>query len=71
MKGKQDIKLKSGAEVTIDWDSKTKCKKCGAEMWWAVVHKSMKLVPVVLVGMAEWDNHFIDCKYANEFRKLR
>ena len=24
----QQIHLKSGIEVTVDWNSKTKCKKC-------------------------------------------
>lgn len=65
----QDIKLKSGADVTVDWTSKTKCKRCGERMWWAVNHKSKKMTPIVLVGLAEWDNHFIDCKYAKEFKK--
>lgn len=64
----QKIKLRSGSEVTADWDSKTNCKKCGKEIFWAMT-KNEKPMPIILVGLAEWDSHFADCKFAKEFRK--
>jgi len=65
----QDIKLKSGIEVTVDWESKTKCKKCKKEIWFAVTHKNLKVMPIELVGLAKWDSHFATCPFADEFRK--
>ena len=62
------IKLKCGIEVLIDWNSQTQCKGCGQEIMWAVTRKK-KLIPVRLVGLAEWDTHFIDCPMADKFRK--
>ena len=63
----QDIHLKSGLEVTIDWNSKQKCK-CGAEFWFALT-KNKKFIPVVLVGHAVFETHFADCPLASKFRK--
>ena len=57
----QEIKLKSGIEVTVDWDSKTKCKSCGSEIYWAVT-KNKKQMPIELVGLAEWESRRIKPK---------
>lgn len=67
---KQKIKLKSGIEVVVDWDSKTTCKNCNAEIYWAET-KNGKFMPIELVGLAEWDTHYATCKFANEFKKNR
>ncbi len=63
----QVIHLKSGLEVVVDWNSKQKCK-CGAEFWFALT-KNKKFIPIVLVGLCEWETHFADCPFANKFRK--
>ncbi|MFA5128541.1 MAG: hypothetical protein WC445_01090 [Patescibacteria group bacterium] len=63
----QEIQLKGGAKVIVNWSSKTKCK-CGAEFWWACT-KNHKMIPIVLVGHCEWAAHFADCPLAGKFRK--
>jgi hypothetical protein len=40
------------------------CRKCGRKMFWLKTIKGNN-APVTL----ELTNHFIDCKFANEFRK--
>lgn len=63
----QTIHLKCGVEVTVDWNAKTKCKACGKDIWFGKT-KTGKLMPFVLVGLAEWDTHFADCPKAEEFK---
>lgn len=64
----QTIKLKGGAEVYLDLDAKrTKCKKCGELIRFGMT-KNNKYIPVIQIG-DEWQCHFADCKFANEFRK--
>ena len=41
-----------------------KCKKCGKDMFW-LTSKKGKAIPTCLNLV----NHFIDCKFAKEFRK--
>lgn len=66
----QQIKLKSGAWVMADWDSRTKCKSCGAEIFWAKTNKGGNM-PIELVGLAEWDSHYATCPQANKWRKKK
>lgn len=66
----QEIKLECGIEVEVDWNSKTKCKGCGAEIYWAVT-KNEKVIPIELVGFMKWDTHWALCKSANKFRKKK
>ncbi len=63
----QQIKLKCGIEVVVDWSSKKKCE-CGEEIFFAVT-KNKKTMPIYLVGLAEWDTHFANCPLARKFRK--
>ena len=70
MEKRQDIILENGMEVTIDHNAKDKCKKCGADIIWGVT-KNLKLIPLVLVGLAKWNTHFIDCPFVDELRKWR
>lgn len=65
----QDIHLRNGIELTVDWNSKMVCR-CGVEIWWGRT-KNHKFMPIELVGLAEWDSHFATCPYAKEFRHQR
>jgi hypothetical protein len=65
----QIIKLKGGAEVMADWATKTKCKSCSQEIFWAKT-KSGKQMPIEICGLAEWQSHFASCPDALKFRKL-
>ena len=66
----QDIKLECGIDVKVDWNSKTKCRGCGKEIYWAVT-KNEKVIPIELVGLMKWDTHFATCPQANKFRKVK
>ena len=70
MKKEQVIKLKGGAEVLVDWATKTQCKKCGKKIYWAKT-KTGKLMPIEVCGLAEWQSHFAGCPFAKEFRKSK
>lgn len=63
------IHLNCGLDVLADMNSQTHCKGCGQKIWWAVNPKTKKMLPIVLVGLAEWDTHFADCPMADKFRK--
>jgi len=63
----QEIKLKCGITVAIDFANKKKCR-CGAEIMFALT-KNNKFIPVELVGNAEWDTHFATCPFAKKFKK--
>lgn len=63
----QEVKLKCGIKVLADFRTKKKCK-CGQDIWFARTQKG-KTMPIVLVGLAEWDTHFADCPFAKKFRK--
>ena len=65
----QQIKLKCGIEVVVNWNSKKKCE-CGEEIYFAVT-KNNKTMPICLVGLAEWDTHFANCPLARKFRKKK
>ena len=65
----QQIKLKCGIEVVVDWSTKKKCE-CGEEIFFAVT-KNKKTMPIYLVGLAEWDTHFANCPMARKFRKKK
>ncbi len=62
------IELKSGIEVCVDMASQDWCKGCHSKIWWAVTKKK-KLIPICLVGLAEWETHFVNCPMADKFRK--
>ncbi len=59
--------LRGGAYVNIG-TTPDRCKKCGETIYWAVTEKTRKLMPVVFIK-DQWQSHFVDCKYAKEFRK--
>ncbi len=62
------IKLEGGAEVEIDLNRPTKCRGCGAKIWFAVT-KEGKLMPVVEIGPEKYQSHFADCKKAKDFKR--
>jgi hypothetical protein len=64
----QPIILDNGQEVTINHDSKTKCKACGKEIFWAET-KNGKAMPIELVSLARWNTHYATCPNANSFRR--
>ena len=64
----QIIHLKGGAEVLADWNSRTKCKACNKEIFFAKTKKG-KMMPIELVSLGEWESHFATCPAANSFRK--
>lgn len=66
----QEIKLQCGIKVMVDWNSKDKCKKCGKDILWAMT-KNKKFMPIVLTGFMEWDTHYADCPFADQFRKSK
>lgn len=56
---------------------RTRCKSCGAEMYFADVNLAkdpvedspmIKRVPIVFKD-GKWINHFIDCPHADQHRK--
>lgn len=61
------IKLKCGVEVLVDFKRKVKCE-CGQDIWFGRT-KRKRWMPIVLVGLAEWDTHYADCPLADKFRK--
>lgn len=66
---KQTIVVGHNVEVTVDFDSKGKCRKCGQEIYWAVT-KNNKNMPVTYNSQYDsWDSHFATCPFANEFRR--
>jgi len=65
----QQIKLKCGIDVVVDWRAKKKCE-CGADIWFGMTKKK-RWMPITLVGLAEWDTHYADCPLADKFRKNR
>ena len=65
----QQIKLNCGILVLVDWNTRKKCR-CGKEIFFATT-KNNKLIPIELVGLAEWDTHFATCPFAKDFRKKR
>lgn len=62
------IKLEGGAEVDIDLNRPTKCKGCGAKIWFGVT-KSGSLMPVIEIRKDVFQSHFADCKKAKNFKK--
>ncbi|KKP97257.1 MAG: hypothetical protein UR99_C0017G0040 [Candidatus Moranbacteria bacterium GW2011_GWD2_36_12] len=64
----QKIKLKGGAEVTVDFDGRTtKCKGCGKPIRFGITRNGMKM-PISEMAPKEWVSHFSDCKKADMFR---
>jgi len=64
----QIIKLKGNAEVMVDWNTQSVCKKCGVKILWAET-KNGKQMPINLIGVMEWEPHWASCPYASLFRK--
>lgn len=64
----QIIHLKGGAEVLVDWNTIGECKSCGVKIWWAKT-KTGKMMPINVIGAAEWESHFASCPDAKKFRK--
>ena len=65
----QIIKLKGGAEVLVDWATRSNCKSCGRKIYWAKT-KNEKQMPIEVCGLAEFQSHFASCPDASEFRKI-
>jgi hypothetical protein len=63
----QVIKLKGGAEVMVDWTTKSECKSCKQKIYWAET-KNGKQMPINVCGLIEWESHFANCPQANIFR---
>lgn len=63
----QTIKLIGGAVVTVDIDSRAKCRRCGKLIKFGAT-KNNKLIPIIEVRPDEYQAHFADCPYADEFR---
>ena len=66
----QIIKLKGGAEVMVDWTTKSQCKACGQKIYWAET-KNGKQMPINACGLCEWESHFATCPEANKFRNMK
>lgn len=63
----QTIKLIGGASVYVDLDSRAKCRKCGKPIKFGAT-KNNKLIPIIEMKPGEYQAHFADCEYADEFR---
>jgi len=64
----QTIKLKGGAEVTVDFSNPCKCKKCGKPIWFGAT-KNNKMMPISKIEFGIYQSHFGDCPFADSFRK--
>lgn len=62
------IRIKGGAIVDVNFNFKGNCKKCGKEFFWAVTRKKT-FMPIVQNEEGEYLSHFVDCPFANIFRK--
>lgn len=71
----ETIRLKGGAEVSVDWSTRTNCKLCKREIYWTQTMNG-KMMPINVIApkfegdMAEWESHFASCPNAQNFRKL-
>lgn len=54
------VTLKGGAEVALDINRQSICKRCKKNIWWATT-KYAKQMPVRKNGNGEWISHFTDC----------
>jgi hypothetical protein len=63
----QVIKLIGGAMVTVDLDSRAKCRTCGASIKFGAT-KNNKLIPIIEVRPSEYQAHFTDCPGADAWR---
>jgi hypothetical protein len=63
----QTIKLIGGAFVTVDLDSRAKCRSCGAGIKFGAT-KNNKLIPIIEVRPGEYQAHFADCIDADKWR---
>ena len=64
----QIIRIRGGAEVMVDWATKSNCKACGQKIYWAKT-KNEKQMPIEVIGICEWQSHFASCPAATKFRK--
>jgi hypothetical protein len=63
----QTIKLIGGAMVTVDLDSRAKCRSCGALIKFGATRNN-KLIPIIEVKPGEYQAHFVDCPGADNWR---
>jgi len=61
------ITLSNGDVVDMVTNSPTRCKACGAVMYWALT-KHNRRAPIVKTPDG-WVNHFINCPGASRFKK--
>ena len=62
------VKLKGNIEVFLDDKKRGICRRCGAEIDWAVTKRN-KWMPIVKDKDGNWVSHFVDCPQAIQFRK--
>ena len=58
----QKLTLENGLEVMVDWDSKSRCKKCNQKIIWATT-KNDKYIPVSNSDGLGWKVHFDECLF--------
>lgn len=64
----KEIKLLGGANVFVDFSSRhTKCRKCNSQIRFGIT-KNGKYIPIIEIRPNEWQAHFADCKFADDFR---
>jgi len=63
----KQVTLKGGAEVFVNFSEMSKCKKCGAVIWWATTKKARSM-PICKDTDGQWMSHFSNCKFAKHFR---
>jgi len=66
----QIIRLAGGAEVLVDWATRSNCKSCGQKIYWAKT-KNEKQMPIEVCGLAEWQSHFVSCPKSLKWRKVK
>ena len=65
----REIKLKGGAEVSVDLSVKAKCRSCGRKIWWAKTKNGKNMPICVDEDAGEFESHFASCKQADKWRK--
>lgn len=64
----QEIKLLGGAVVQVDFSQRrVQCRKCKKLIRFGIT-QSGKFIPIIEKG-DDYQSHFADCQFANDFRK--
>lgn len=68
----QQIKLDNGVVISIPIKYKYAVCKCGArDIIWGITEKNKKNIPIRWDETKGWIAHFVDCPFADEFRKKK